>query len=129
MGIRFYPFLSDLSILTHLIMQFQENKSTLEVQPKNKQKITKIWKTAFILLAITVVEFIMAFTMDRGLLLYFLFMALTIWKAKYIMMEFMHLGEEAKPLFYSIIVPLIFLVWLVIALMKEGSMIFDVRWL
>lgn len=110
-------------------MQFQENKSTLEVQPKNNQKIKKIWKTAFILLAITVVEFIMAFTMDRGFLLYFLFIALTIWKAKYIMMEFMHLGEEAKPLFYSIIVPLIFLVWLVIALMKEGSMIFDVRWL
>lgn len=110
-------------------MQFQENKSTLEVQPKNNQKIKKIWMTAFILLAITVVEFIMAFTMDRGFFLYFLFMALTVWKAKYIMMEFMHLGEEAKPLFYSIIVPLIFLVWLVIALMKEGSMIFDVRWL
>lgn len=110
-------------------MQFQENKSTLEVQPKNQQKITKIWKTAGILLAITVVEFIMAFTMDRGFILYFLFMALTVWKAKYIMMEFMHLGEEAKPLFYSIIVPLIFLVWLVIALMKEGSMIFDLRWL
>jgi cytochrome c oxidase subunit IV len=110
-------------------MQFQENKSTLEVQPKNHQKINKIWKTAGILLAITVVEFIMAFTMDRGFILYFLFMALTVWKAKYIMMEFMHLGEEAKPLFYSIIVPLIFLVWLVIALMKEGSMIFDLRWL
>jgi cytochrome c oxidase subunit IV len=110
-------------------MQFQENKSTLEVQPKNQQKINKIWKTAGILLAITVVEFIMAFTMDRGFILYFLFMALTVWKAKYIMMEFMHLGEEAKPLFYSIIVPLIFLVWLVIALMKEGSMIFDLRWL
>lgn len=109
-------------------MQIQENKSTLEVQPRNEDKVKKIWKTAGILLAITVVEFIMAFTMDRGLILYFLFIALTIWKAKYIMMEFMHLGEEAKPLFYSIIVPLIFLVWLVIALMKEGSEIFLVRW-
>lgn len=109
-------------------MQIQENKSTLEVQPRNEDKVKKIWKTAGILLAITVVEFIMAFTMDRGLILYFLFIALTIWKAKYIMMEFMHLGEEAKPLFYAIIVPLIFLVWLVIALMKEGSEIFLVRW-
>lgn len=109
-------------------MQIQENKSTLEVQPRDEEKVKKIWKTAGILLAITVVEFIMAFTMDRGLILYFLFIALTIWKAKYIMMEFMHLGEEAKPLFLSIIVPLIFLVWLVIALMKEGSEIFLVRW-
>lgn len=109
-------------------MQIQENKSTLEVTPRDTKKIKKIWITAFILLAITVVEFIMAFTMDRGILLYFLFIALTVWKAKYIMMEFMHLGEEAKPLFYSIIVPLIFLVWLVIALMKEGSDIFMLRW-
>jgi cytochrome c oxidase subunit 4 len=109
-------------------MLIQENKSTLEVQPRDEEKVKKIWKTAGILLAITVVEFIMAFTMDRGFILYFLFIALTIWKAKYIMMEFMHLGEEAKPLFYSIIVPLIFLVWLVIALMKEGSEIFLMRW-
>lgn len=109
-------------------MEIQENKSTLVVETRDEQKIKKIWKTAFILLAITVVEFIMAFTMDRGIILYFLFIALTIWKAKYIMMEFMHLGDEAKPLFYSIIVPLIFLVWLVIALVKEGSDIFLMRW-
>jgi cytochrome c oxidase subunit IV len=109
-------------------MEIQENKSTLIVEPRNEDKIKKIWKTAGILLAITVVEFIMAFTMDRGILLYFLFIVLTIWKAKYIMMEFMHLGDEVKPLFYSIIVPLIFLVWLVIALIKEGSDIFLMRW-
>jgi cytochrome c oxidase subunit IV len=109
-------------------MQIQENKSTLTVIPRDNDKIKKIAKTALILLAITLVEFLMAFTMDRGILLYFLFMALTVWKAKYIMMDFMHLGEEAKPLFYSIIVPLIFLVWLVIALMKEGSDIFMLRW-
>ena len=109
-------------------MEVQDTKSTLQVTPRNEEKIKKIWKTAFILLAITVGEFIMAFTMDRGILLYTLFILLTIWKAKYIMMEFMHLGDEAKPLFYSIIVPLIFLVWLVIALVKEGSDIFLMRW-
>ena len=109
-------------------MEIQQNKSTLEVHPRNEEKIKKIWKTAGILLAITVAEFIMAFTMDRGLLLYFLFIALTIWKARYIMLEFMHLGDEVKPLFYSIIVPLIFLVWLLIALAKEGSEIFMMRW-
>ena len=109
-------------------MEIQENKSTLEVAPRNEEKIKKIWKTAFILLAITVAEFIMAVTMDRGLLLFVLFLLLTIWKAKYIMMVFMHLGDEAKPLFYAIIVPLIFLVWLVITLMKEGTDIFMMRW-
>ncbi|MCS5491857.1 cytochrome C oxidase subunit IV family protein [Algoriphagus limi] len=109
-------------------MEIQDSKSTLQVIPRNNEKIKKIWKTAGILLAITVAEFVMAFTMDRGILLYALFIILTIWKAKYIMMEFMHLGDEVKPLFYSIIVPLIFLVWLLIALAKEGSDIFMMRW-
>jgi caa(3)-type oxidase subunit IV len=109
-------------------MEVQDTKSTLQVTPRNEDKIKKIWKTALILLVITLAEFVMAFTMDRGILLYSLFIILTIWKAKYIMMEFMHLGDEAKPLFYSIIVPLIFLVWLVITLIKEGSDIFTMRW-
>ncbi|NVK50689.1 MAG: cytochrome C oxidase subunit IV family protein [Cyclobacteriaceae bacterium] len=109
-------------------MEIQDSKSTLQVIPRNNEKIKKIWKTAGILLAITVAEFVMAFTMERGLLLYALFIILTIWKAKYIMMEFMHLGDEVKPLFYSIIVPLIFLVWLLIALAKEGTDIFMMRW-
>ena len=109
-------------------MASHQNKSALDVMPRDEAKIKKIWKTAGILLAITVAEFIMAFTMDRGIILYALFIILTIWKAKYIMMEFMHLGDEVKPLFYSIIVPLIFLVWLVIALIKEGSDIFLMRW-
>lgn len=109
-------------------MEVQQNKSTLEVQPRNDEKIKKIWKTAGILLAITVAEFIMAFTMPRGLILYFLFVVLTIWKARYIMLEFMHLGDEVKPLFYSIMVPLVFLIWLLIALAKEGTEIFMMRW-
>jgi len=104
------------------------NKNRMEVIPKDPAKIKKIWITALILLVITSVEFVLAFTMERGLLLYFIFIILTIVKAKYIMLEFMHLGEEAKPLFYAIIIPLIFLVWLIIALMKEGVEIFGVRW-
>jgi len=109
-------------------MALQQNKSALEVMPRDEAKIKKIWKTAGILLLLTLVEFVFAFTLPRGILLYSIFIALTIWKAKYIMMEFMHLGEEAKPLFYSIIVPLIFLVWLVIALVKEGTDILNMRW-
>lgn len=109
-------------------MSVQDNKSTLEVFPRNEEKIKKIWKTALILFAITSVEFVLAFTMERGILLYFIFIALTIWKARFIMLEFMHLGHEVKPLFYSIMVPLIFLIWLVIALVKEGSDILLMRW-
>ena len=104
------------------------NKKGLEVIPRDPAKIKKIWMTALILLVITSVEFVLAFTMERGLLLYILFIVLTIVKAKYIMMEFMHLGDEVKPLFYSIIIPLIFLIWLIIALFREGADIFLMRW-
>lgn len=109
-------------------MDIQENKSTLTVVPRNNEKIKKIWKTALILGLITGAEFILAFTMPRGILLYFLFIALTIWKAKYIMMEFMHLGDEVKPMIYSILLPIIFLFLLIIVLIKEGSEIFSLRW-
>jgi cytochrome c oxidase subunit IV len=106
----------------------QESNKGMEVIPRDSAKIKKIWMTALILLVVTAFEFVLAFTMERGILLYILFILLTIVKAKYIMMEFMHLGHEVKPLFYSIVVPLIFLVWLIIALMKEGADIFMLRW-
>lgn len=106
----------------------QENKNGLEVVPRDPAKIRKIWMTALILLVVTAVEFLLAFTMERGMFLYIIFIVLTIVKAKYIMMEFMHLGDEVKPLFYSIIVPLIFLIWLIIALFREGADIFLMRW-
>ncbi|GAB3653895.1 hypothetical protein GCM10028791_24250 [Echinicola sediminis] len=109
-------------------MASHENKSTLEVLPRNKEKIKKIWKTAMILLIVTAVEFLLAFTMERGMLLFAIFVGLTIVKASYIMMEFMHLKDESKTLFWSIMLPLIFLVWLLIALSKEGTEIFMLRW-
>ncbi|WP_194777095.1 cytochrome C oxidase subunit IV family protein [Pararhodonellum marinum] len=109
-------------------MSLQENQTTLEVQPRDNAKIKKIWKIAGILLFVTAIEFVFAFTMPRGILLYSIFIGLTLVKAGYIMMEFMHLKDEAKTLFWSIMIPLIFLVWLIIALMKEGSEIFMLRW-
>lgn len=101
-------------------MNIEDTKSKLQIVPKDAAKIRQIWKTAIILLLITVGEFILAFTIDRGILLYTLYMLLTIWKARYIMMEFMHLKEEVKVLIYSIIFPLIFLIWLGIVLIKAG---------
>lgn len=104
-------------------MNIEDTKSKLQVIPKDRTKIRQIWKTAIILLLITVGEFILAFTIDRGILLYTLYLLLTIWKARYIMMEFMHLKEEVRVMLFSIILPLIFLLWLGIVLIKEGLVI------
>jgi len=110
-------------------MEIEDNKSTLQVIPKDSQKIRKIWKTASVLLLITLGEFILAFTMERGILLYTIYMLLTLWKGRYIIMEFMHLKDEVKVLIFSIIGPLIFLIWLAAVLILEGRDMFLDRWM
>ncbi|HEV7346736.1 cytochrome C oxidase subunit IV family protein [Telluribacter sp.] len=86
-----------------------------------------IWKTFFILSAITALEFVIAFTLDAGTLKVAIFIGMTIVKAFYIVGEFMHLKHETKSLIWSILIPCIFVVWLLVALILEGGAIFDVR--
>lgn len=84
-----------------------------------------IWKTFWILSAITSLEFLIAFTMDHGFLKISIFIILTVVKAFYIVGEFMHLKHEAKSLIWSILVPIVFVAWLILALLLEGQAIFD----
>jgi cytochrome c oxidase subunit IV len=97
------------------------------VLPRDKAKIAKIWKTALILAIVTTIEFILAFTVVRGSLLTAIFVGLTLVKAFYIVGEFMHLKYEVKLLIWSIILPILFVVWLIVALLAEGEAIFIMR--
>jgi cytochrome c oxidase subunit IV len=94
---------------------------------QQKAKIMGIWKVAGYLAIITAIEFALAFTVTRGMLLNSIFIALTIVKAFYIVAEFMHLRHEVKVLIWSILLPMIFVVWLIIALLVEGDAIFGVK--
>lgn len=85
----------------------------------------KIWKTFWIMFAITTVEFIIAFTMPVSPLRISIFVALTIVKAFYIVAEFMHLRYEVKFLINTILIPLTFIVWLLFVLMYEGNAILE----
>jgi cytochrome c oxidase subunit IV len=82
-----------------------------------------IWRTFWILFGITAFEFLIAFTMAHGLLRVAIFVGMTLVKAFFIVAEFMHLKTEVKTLIWSIIIPLVFIVWLVIALLMEGNSI------
>lgn len=82
-----------------------------------------IWRTFWILLGVTALEFLIAFTVDVKLIRITTFLLLTIVKAFYIVGEFMHLKHEVKSLIWSILIPTIFVVWLVVALMVEGDYI------
>lgn len=103
-----------------------EQQSQVIAQPVDKEKIKKIWKVAAILAGITTVEFIIAFSLDHGAAKTFIFIALTIWKAFYIVSEFMHLGHERKSLIMSILLPMLFVIFLIFILWYQGTAIFQV---
>jgi cytochrome c oxidase subunit IV len=108
-------------------MSHSENDVQVNVLPPDREKIAKLWKVAGILGIVTAVEFVIAFTMHHGPLKTSIFIGLTIVKAAYIVGEFMHLRYEVKLLFWSILIPLIFVVWMLVAFIYEGLAIGAVR--
>ena len=104
-----------------------EEPKQINVAPPDKAKIRKIWMTALFLGVVTAIEFLFAFTMNAGVLRTSIFVGLTLVKAFYIVSEFMHLKYEVKVLIWSIMIPTIFIVWLLLALLIEGEAIFNVR--
>ncbi|NOT73851.1 MAG: cytochrome C oxidase subunit IV family protein [Cyclobacteriaceae bacterium] len=93
------------------------------VLPPDTEKIKKLWKVAGILLLITLVEFAIAFTVPHGVAKTFIFVILTIVKAGYIVGEFMHLRHEVKVLFWAVLLPMIFIGWMLVAFVYEGTKI------
>lgn len=106
-----------------------EEVSNVHVQPADKEKIRKIWKTAGILGVITILEFVVAFTLplEMATTRVAIFVGMTIVKAFYIVAEFMHLKYEVKVLIWSILIPMVFVIWMLIAFIYEGDAIYDVR--
>ena len=89
-----------------------------EIAPANTGHI---WKTFWVLVGITAVEFVFVFFMAAGSMRNAIFIVLTIFKAFFIVGEFMHLKHEVKGLIWSILIPMALVVWLVVALVTEGS--------
>ena len=92
-----------------------------------KPNTAHIWRTFWIMAAITALEFVIAFLMDSGPLKVSIFVGLTVVKAFYIVAEFMHLKYEVKALMFSILLPLLFVIWFLVAMISEGGSIYSVR--
>lgn len=105
-----------------------EHAPEIQVIPEDKAKTKKILRVALILAVITAIEFVIAFTMPENVARTFLFLLLTVVKAFYIVAEFMHLGHEKKSLVWSILLPLIFILFLIFILLYQGAAIFDLRY-
>jgi cytochrome c oxidase subunit 4 len=93
----------------------------------------RIWTVFFIMLGITVVEFIIALypgirrtqahpdgALSKDLVVG-IFLALTVLKAFYIVGYFMHLKMEKVTMVYTVLLPIMFIIYLIALLMIEGT--------
>ena len=98
--------------------------------------IGRIWKVFGILSAVTVVEVYLGILKPDFLfmndflsmnLLNWIFYALTIFKADYIVFAFMHMEGEKSSLKNSVVLPVVFLIlYLLFILLTEGDYIYEV---
>jgi cytochrome c oxidase subunit 4 len=91
-----------------------------------------VWRTFWILLAITVFELIIAIIYYETKflpkhILNGVFIIMTLAKAFFIVAEFMHLGHEIKNLIMTIAIPACLFIWFLIAFLWDGSAWHDLR--
>jgi cytochrome c oxidase subunit IV len=97
---------------------------------RQKPQTKALWRVFWILLILTALEFIIAFGLDSDtfkLTKIGIFVIMTIVKAYYIVGTFMHLKDEVKTMIWSVVLPALFVVWLLVALVVEGGYIGSVR--
>jgi cytochrome c oxidase subunit IV len=111
-----------------------EHASSPEItfHPDHSGGTKQIWKTFWLLSALTIVELILGLLIynihkgenpNHSLVLAFKGMVciLTLAKAYYIVSIFMHLGDEVRNLIMTIIVPLCLFVWFIAAFLWDGG--------
>lgn len=91
----------------------------------------KIWKVTALLTIITVVEVLLGAFIKQGTTIWpivkWSFIALTLVKAAYIVLSFMHLGDERKVMRYVILIPyFVFIAYLIFIILTEGLYVDDV---
>jgi caa(3)-type oxidase subunit IV len=97
---------------------------------------SRIWKVFGILSAVTIIEVILGIVKPESLhmtnvlglnLLNWIFYALTIFKAYYIVWAFMHIEGEKTSLRNAVVYPVVFLVlYILFILLTEGDYVFEV---
>ncbi len=97
-------------------------------EAQGKKLRAKIWKVTGILTLITAVEVVTGIFIKQHSssweLVKWGFIILTLVKAGYIVLSFMHLGDEKKTLKYMILVPyFIFMIYLIFILIVEANAI------
>jgi cytochrome c oxidase subunit IV len=84
---------------------------------------SELWKTFWLLLGITIFDFVIYFVMDPSGWRNFIFIFFGLVKAYYIVGAFMHMKHEKINLALIILVPTIFIIGLIMGLLYEGNAI------
>lgn len=95
-------------------------------EEQGKKIRRKIWVVTAILTIVTIIEVALGSLIkqssDYWTIIKLLFIGLTILKAGYIVLTFMHLGDERKALKYIILVPYaIFIIYLIFICLTEAG--------
>jgi Predicted small integral membrane protein len=110
----------DQSKLYSGVMQHHTDINSTE----SKKQVGRIWKVFWLLLVVTVVEVVLGMFFSQSIpkgILVTLFLALTLFKAGYIVAIFMHLGDEVKSFISLVLIPLTLFIWFIIAFLADGS--------
>jgi cytochrome c oxidase subunit IV len=100
----------------------EENYDPTVWVPKAHSHGTRaLWKTFWLLLALTIIDVVLYFLMDPGMSRNVTFIILGVVKAAFIVYVFMHLTYEHKSLKMSIVLPMIGVVYLIVLLLKEAD--------
>ena len=93
-------------------------------------KRKKLWKVFWYMLGITIFELVVGFNNEHfsRLFLMFFFIGFTVIKAGFIVLAFMHLGDEKKAMKWVILAPFsMFIIYLVYIVTTEGSYCMNFR--
>lgn len=88
-----------------------------------------LWKTFWILLFLTIADIGLYFTLEPGTFRNGIFIFLGVVKAAFIVYSFMHLTFEHKGLKKSIVLPMLFVVYLIVLMLSEAYYWLDLNWL
>ena len=102
--------------------QYELTAHHSEEAGKGKRK--KLWRVFWYMLVITITELLVGFNNEHfsKLFLMFFFVGFTVIKAGFIVLAFMHLGDEKKAMKWVILAPFsMFIIYLVYIITAEGT--------
>ena len=111
-------------------MEHHTQSSEVTYHHEPSQGTSRIWKTFWLLLIITIIELALGFTMylfhgslSSAIVLFIkgVIVILSLAKAFYIVSIFMHLGDELRSMIMTVVVPLTLFIWFIGAFLWDGN--------